>query len=284
MTVAVTGATGGVGGRTVRCLVGRGDDARVVALARRPEAVATHPRVEARRADYDDPASLRTALAGVDTLVFVSSDGAAGAMRRHHEHVVAAAVDAGVEHVVYTSILDVSPESPFYYAPVHRETEALLADSGLAHCLARTSIFADFLVSTWATAVLPTGTGRMSIVTRDDVARSLAALALSRETGTVELTGSTALTATEIAEITTSITGRATTDVIVPSAPGWLTEAFTTMFASVRANHFAHICPDITRLTGEPPQSYAAFLRSAVNARRGRRAASGPAGAGPPDR
>jgi NAD(P)H dehydrogenase (quinone) len=234
-----------------------------VALARRPEAVVGGPGVVAVRADYDDPASLRAALAGVRTLVFVSSDGEAGAMRRHHEHVVVAAVDAGVEHVVYTSILDVSPESSFYYAAVHRETEALLARSGLSHCLARTSIFADFLVATWPTAALPTGAGRMSLVTRDDVARSLAALALSRETGTVELTGPTALTAGEIAEITASITGlRTTTAEIAPSTPRWLTEAFTTMFTSIRANHFAHISPDITRLTGEPPQSYAEFLRS----------------------
>ena len=40
----------------------------------------------------------------MDTLVFISSDGVAESMGRHHEHVVAASMRAGVRRVVYTSI------------------------------------------------------------------------------------------------------------------------------------------------------------------------------------
>jgi uncharacterized protein YbjT (DUF2867 family) len=145
--IGVTGASGGVGSRVVR-LLARGTGSAVVALARRPDAVPAAARVEPRWADYDDRFSLRAALAGVRTLVFVSSDGEPDAMRRHHEHVIAAAVAAGVERVVYTSILDVAPESAFCYAAVHRETEAMLDASGLARCLARTSIFADYFLPT----------------------------------------------------------------------------------------------------------------------------------------
>jgi uncharacterized protein YbjT (DUF2867 family) len=43
-----------------------------------------------RRADYDDPSSLRDALTDVRTLVLISSDGVAESMRRHHEHVIRA--------------------------------------------------------------------------------------------------------------------------------------------------------------------------------------------------
>src|SRR5688572_27710931 len=158
MAIGVTGASGAVGSRVVRHLLARADPPTVVALARRPHAVPEVAHLTARRADYDDPPSLRDAFTDIRTLVFISSDGVAESMRRHHEHVIAAAIDAGVDHIVYTSIVDVSPDSRFYYAAVHRETEALLAESGLSHCLARTSIFADFFVSTWIAPALDEGT------------------------------------------------------------------------------------------------------------------------------
>ena len=173
--IGVTGASGGLGSRVVRHLLVRADRSPVVALARRPDAVPGAARLTVRFADYDDPASLRAAFAGLRTLIFISSDGVAETMRRHHEHVVAAAIAAGLEHVLYTSILDVAPDSSFYYSAVHRETEGLLAESGLGHCLARTSIFADYFLSTWiaaaldeGTLALPAGAGRMSLVSRDD--------------------------------------------------------------------------------------------------------------------
>jgi NAD(P)H dehydrogenase (quinone) len=280
--IGVTGASGGLASRVVRHLLARADTPPVVALARRPDAVPAAAGLTARFADYDDPSSLRAAFAGVRTLVFVSSDGVAETMRRHHEHVVAAAIDAGLEHVVYTSILDVSPDSSFYYAAVHRETEALLAESGLGHCLARTSIFADYFLSTWVapaldegTLALPAGAGRMSLVTRDDVARTLAAGAVSRREGISELTGPEALTAGEIGELTEEASGRRLRYVALEEdayrqrlarehARDWLIEAFTSMFGSVREGRFAVVSTDIPSLTGEPQQPYAEFIRLAT--------------------
>jgi uncharacterized protein YbjT (DUF2867 family) len=160
MTIAVTGASGGVGSRVVQNLVADAGAASAVALARRPEAVRSGAQLAVRRVDYDEPGSLRAALAAVAVLVFISSDGVAESMRRHHEHVLTAASNAGVQHVVYTSILDVAPESRFYYAGVHRATETLLARSGIAHCVARTSIFADYFVSAWLEPALEAGRAR----------------------------------------------------------------------------------------------------------------------------
>lgn len=282
MAIGVTGASGGVGSRVVRHLLARADPPPVLALARRPHAVPDAAHLTVRSADYDDPSSLRDAFTDVRTLVFVSSDGVAESMRRHHEHVIAAGIDAGVEHVVYTSIVDVSPDSGFYYAAVHRETEALLAESGLSHCLARTSIFADFFVSTWiapalhaGTLALPAGAGRMSLLSRDDAARALSAVAVARCEGIVELTGPTALTAGEISRITEAETGRRLRYLALEEgayrqrlardqAPGWLIDAFTSMFASVEEGRFEVVSADVSRLTGEPQQPYAEFIRSAV--------------------
>lgn len=280
MAIAVTGASGGVGSRVVRHLLAREGLPLVVALARRPREVPRAARLTVRRADYDDPSTLRRALAGVDTLVFVSSDGVAESMRRHHEHVVNAARDSGVRHVVYTSILDVAADSRFYYASVHRETEALLGASGLAHCLGRASIFADYFVSTWTkpaleqgTLALPAGTGRMSLVARDDVARALAVAAVSRREGVIELTGPAALTVDEISEVTAAATGRPLRYLALGATayrrrlaeegdPEWLIDAYSSMFTSVREGRFATVSEDIPRLVSRPQQPYAAFMRA----------------------
>jgi len=282
MTIGVTGATGGVGSGVIRHLLARPDPPPVVALARRPDAVIEPARRTARRADYEDPGSLGEAFEGLDTLVFVSSDGVAEVMRRHHEHVVDAAIEARVGHVVYTSILDVSVDSTFYYSSVHRETEARLAASGIRHCLARTSIFDDFLMETWvepalATGALavPAGGGRTSLITREDTARGLAAAAASKLEGVIELTGPEALTAADVAHVTASETGRVLRYEALDDAayrqrlgkdgePSWLIEAYASMFASVREGGFERVSHDVAELTGRPPEPYAAFVRSAL--------------------
>jgi NAD(P)H dehydrogenase (quinone) len=270
VAIGVTAATGGVGSRVLRHLLARPEPEPVVALARRPDAVPRAPGLTARHADYDDPSSLRAALAGLGSLVFVSSDGQVDPMRRHHQHVVAAAIEAGVEHIVYTSVIDIAPDSRFYYSAAHRETEALLAGSGIAHCLARTSIFADFFVDTWIAPAreelaLPAGDGRMSLVTRDDVAHALAVAAATRRTGIVDLTGPEALTAGEIARIAglhyvpleePGYRER----LVAEGAPGWLVEAYSSMFASVREGRFEHVA-------GGPHQPFEKFFRQAVDPR-----------------
>jgi NAD(P)H dehydrogenase (quinone) len=282
VAIGVTGASGGVGSRVVRHLLAGADPPPVVALARRPRAVPEAANLTVRYADYDDPSSLRGAFTDLGTLVFVSSDGVAETMRRHHEHVIAAAIESGVHHIAYTSIVDVAPDSGFYYAAVHRETEALLAESGLSHCLARTSIFADYFASTWiapafeeGTLALPAGDGRMSVVTRNDVARALAVAAVSRREGIIELTGPAALTAGEIGQVTEAATGHRLSYLALEEgayrkrlaggqAPVWLIEAFSSMFASVREGRFEVVSADIPKLIGEPQQSYADFIRAAV--------------------
>ncbi|GAA2124473.1 NAD(P)H-binding protein [Glycomyces algeriensis] len=272
--IGITGATGGVGSGVIRHLRAAGRD-DLVALARRPEALP--PGVTARRADYDDPASLAEALRGLDTLVMVSSDGIAETMARHHRNVIAAC--APDVHIVYTSIIDIAPDTRFYYAPGHRETEALLADR--PHCLARTGVFADFFADTWletATAtgelVLPLGDGApgTSFVAREDVSRALAAAATARLEGVVDLTGPEALTGDQIAAAVTAALGKPLRYQPIDDAdyrarlaadgePEWLIEAYASMFRSVREARFATAPGDVERLTGTPPMTFAEYLR-----------------------
>src|SRR5690242_14639673 len=183
MRIAVTGASGQIGGEVVR-LLAAGQQHKVVALIRRPPAAGQFPDgVQARQADYADEQALADALDGVATLVLVSSDGPVADVIVHHRNVIRAAARRGVAHIVALSGLDASLDSPFCYAVGYGYTEQLLAESGCPVSLARASIYTEFFLAflTRARASgqlrLPAADGCVSFVSRDDVARSLAALA-----------------------------------------------------------------------------------------------------------
>ena len=102
----VTGATGYIGGRLVRVLRERG--AAVRCLARRPDDA--RPRlaagVEVVAGDVLDPASLASALAGVDTAWYLvhamaSPHGFAEEERVGARNFARAAAEAGVRRIVY---------------------------------------------------------------------------------------------------------------------------------------------------------------------------------------
>lgn len=141
-------------------------------------------------ADYADPVALRAALRDVETLVVVSSDGEAAQVLVHHQNVIRAAAEGGVTHIVALSGLDADPASPFCYAFTYGHTEQFLYDSGCSVSIARASIYTEFFLETFVARArssreirLPAGDGLISLVSRKDVGRCLAALALAAPTG-----------------------------------------------------------------------------------------------------
>jgi NAD(P)H dehydrogenase (quinone) len=172
MTVAITGASGTLG----RLIAERLDDA--VLITRDPSAVQG---ADVREGDFEDPASLQRALAGVDRLLIISLP-RVGERVPHHLAAVDAAAAAGVKHVLYTSITDPSDSNPAYVAAEHRATEDHMRASGLAWTFLRNSIYTEMLVPT-AQAALAGGTlltniggGATSYVSRADCAAAAAAV------------------------------------------------------------------------------------------------------------
>ncbi|WP_158564233.1 NAD(P)H-binding protein [Jiangella anatolica] len=259
MRIAVTGASGRVGGRVAELLAPEHD---VVALVRPASPYTPPPGVTVAPADYADPASLRAALDGVDTLVFVSSDGHAATVMLHHANVVAAAADARVGHVVALSGLDADVESPFCYAVTNGHTERLLEASGCGYSLARASVYTEFFRSLVRGARrgdevrLPAGDARVSLVARADVARSLAALALRPPSGTHhDLTGPAAPAVAEVVaaegarhvEVTLAEYVAALLD---GGETSWWAHAYGTMLESIRLGRWATVSDEVATLTG----------------------------------
>ncbi|MFU8855057.1 NmrA family NAD(P)-binding protein [Micromonospora sp. SL1-18] len=263
MRIAVTGGTGRIGGHVVRLLADEG----------RHDVVP----LSSRTAPYDDPAALRAALDGVDTLVFVTSDGEAARVIVHHHNVLDAAIQSGVGHVVLLSGLDADLDSPFCYAYTNGHTERLLRASGLPHSIVRAGLFTEFFLglvqqigtSTGGTVALPAADGRISLVARSDVARCLAALALREPTnGHHDVTGPQSLTIEAIASAIghryadTAPADFASALLRLGEEPWWA-YAYTSMFESIRQGRWAATSDAVTELTGREPASLRDVLTNA---------------------
>ena len=135
--VLVTGATGQLGSRIVQQLLRRLPAASIVASGRKADKAQAlvASGVEFRNLDYDAPASVDAAMAGVTRVVLVSGTDV-GRRVPQHKAVIDAAARAGVKLLGYTSILRAT-ESPLLLAQDHRGTEEALAASKVPFILLR---------------------------------------------------------------------------------------------------------------------------------------------------
>jgi NAD(P)H dehydrogenase (quinone) len=184
-----------------------------------------------------------------------------------HHNVIRAARASGVAHIVALSGLDADPCSPFCYAVSYGYTERLLAGSGCRVSIARASIYSEFFTGFLARARasgqvrLPAAGGRISLVSRADVARCLAALA----GGCHDITGPespglaavSALaarewgTALEYAGITPA--GHCAEMAIAGEDPWWM-YAYSTMLASIREQRWAVVGHVTGAWVPQPPR------------------------------
>lgn len=289
--ILVTGATGQLGQRIVRRLFAGLSDTgadRLAASARdvsRASEIAARG-IDVRQADFDDRATLMSAFSGIERLVLISTDGPKDVRIAQHRNAIEAARAAGVGHIYYTSFLDADADSPSEFAQVHATTEALLADSGLDFTLLRNGLYADFLPMNFAGALesgvlhLPAGEGRVSYVSRNDLAEAIAAAVLAPrlEKKVYELTGQSAHDYWEIAAKVGRAAGMTlryepvTEDEYVASLeaaglPAKFARALGNMYSAAAENRFARTTNDFAALVGHPPRSIdclvAEFFRAA---------------------
>jgi NAD(P)H dehydrogenase (quinone) len=141
MTIAITGATGKLGRLVVNELKARTQATSIIALARTP-AKAADLGVQVRQADYGKPDTVERALAGVDTLLLVSSNEIGKRAVQHH-NVIEAAKKAGVQWILYTSLLHAETSAIKSLADEHLVTEADLKASGVPFTILRNGWYTE---------------------------------------------------------------------------------------------------------------------------------------------
>jgi NAD(P)H dehydrogenase (quinone) len=273
--IAVTGVTGGLGGRVARRLAERGATQRLVVRdpARAPELAGA----EVATGSYDDAEGLRRAFDGTRTLLMVSASEAPD-RERLHANVVDAAVAAGVERVVYTSFFGAAPDCTFTFGRDHWHAEEHIRASGLGHTFLRDNLYIDFLpLMAGPDGVIrgPAGDGRVAAVARDDIADVAVAVLLGggHEGRSYDLTGPEALTLAEAAEELSRAAGRPiryqaeTLEEAYASrasygAPGWEVDGWVTTYVAIANGDLEQVSGDVDAVAGHPPMRLAEFLRS----------------------
>lgn len=278
----VTGAGGNLGKLVVGHLLDTLKIApdRIIATTRHPAQLGDFAArgVDVRAADFSKPETLPAAFAGADRLLLIST-ASVGTRLPEHKAAIDAAVAAGVQHVLYTSIPNpVSPELLIVHD--HAETEKLLASSALKGWTAlRNNWYFENLNHT-IPQLLQTGQwfsasngGRIAYISRSDLALAAAAALANGGDGKQAYTlgGETAYTIAELADIVGRTFGKTITEVPLTREQleaGMVGAGLPEGFAKVLGSAEVHIANgrlgdvtgDVKALTGTTPQTFESWL------------------------
>jgi (4-alkanoyl-5-oxo-2,5-dihydrofuran-3-yl)methyl phosphate reductase len=275
--ILVTGATGTIGSELVPQLVAQGERVRV--LTRDAEKARKFgPSVEVVEADLEKPQTLGPAFAGVDELFVLSNF---PTILEQETNAYAAAKAAGVKHIVKLSGRHTGADF-FAATPLagwHRDSEQRLQSLGIPWTILRPGFWASNMLLLTdrqnRTITMNCGEGRESFLDPADIAACAAKLLTTpgHDGRIYEITGSEALTYSEIAEKLTAASGKPVTYQDVPddglrrgflSAGFWppMVESFIAMFAAVREGKVYPPTNTVAELLGRPPRSFDDWARA----------------------
>jgi uncharacterized protein YbjT (DUF2867 family) len=290
--ILITGATGNVGAAALQSLLRlRQPTDNVTIIAGLRDPVNDLPRLTYQpdavvKLDFEAVSTFDAALAGVTRVLLVRPPRLAD-VDKYFKPFVAAMVRAGVQHVAFLSLQGVenNPVTP------HHKIEKLIREAGgrkatpptlrLGYTMLRPSFFMQNLSTTHRDEIrdrdeifVPAGQGRTSFVDVRDVGE-VAALSLlhpdQHRNQAYELTGSDALTYTEVAQILTDVLNRR----IRYTNPSmlrfvwwkWQTEKedlgfvliMLALYTVAKLGKAADLTTETARLLGRPPISFRQF-------------------------
>ncbi len=161
LTIQVTGATGKQGGAVAHNLLDRGHDVR--AVTRNPGSPAARALVaggaELLVCDFDDPESLASAMAGVHGVFAMSTpfEGGVDAEIAQGKSIALAAHNAGVRHLVYTSVAGADQATGIPHFDSKYEVERYIRSIGVPYTVIAPAYFMENLFFPGALAGIKQG-------------------------------------------------------------------------------------------------------------------------------
>ncbi|WP_191060152.1 SDR family oxidoreductase [Geminicoccus harenae] len=282
--ILVTGATG-ANGRQVVDLLAKAN-ARVRAMVRSPAKAGDLARcdgVELVGGDFDDPASLRDALDGVERALLLTPSTAKAEERQLR--FVEMAQAAGVRQIVKFSQFAADRDSPVRFLRYHAAVEEAIRASGMAWTFLRPNLFMQGLLA-FAGSIAEqgrffaaAGSARVSVVdVRDNAAVAVAALTDDGHAGRIyTLTGPEALSHAEMASRIAAATGRPVAFVDVSpqemraaldqlGMDPWQADGLIEDYAHYRRGEASEVTQDVEDVTGRRPRSFDDFARDHAEA------------------
>lgn len=285
----ITGVSGYVGNAVAENLLASVPADQIIVTSRNEETLERWAQrgVSARRADYEDPGSLRAAFDGGTRLFMVSGMEAGPDRQRQHRNAVEAAQAAGIQHIVYTSFIGTDrPDVNSHEVADHKFTEQLIMDSGMTWNMLRNNQYADAMAENQAAIAITsgqsignTGDGKVAFVARDDVAGVAAAVLKGdgeQNTG-YDVTGPEMFTYREVGEMIIELSGadirivdltddemyamwdalgvpRESTGDFSNSPVPWCSDGMVSFGQMVRMGSMAKVTDVVERFTGRPPR------------------------------
>lgn len=219
MKILVTGATGQLGSLVMEALLKAMPAERLAASVRDPHKAASLKArgVDVRAGDFDRPETLPQAFAGVDRILIISTMGDNATRIRQHLNAVAAAKEAGVRFIAYTSVAK-ADQSRLPLAEVHRTTEEAIRETGIPFSFLRNNWYLENDLGTiqavlggapWVTNLAK---GRIGYALRRDYAEAAAAVLTGdgHENTVYELSGKPVTQDEVVAELS-AVLGRTVT-------------------------------------------------------------------------
>jgi uncharacterized protein YbjT (DUF2867 family) len=281
MMILITGATGRVGGATLRQLSKKGLAVRALVRNAAKAALVAGPGVETAIGDLAQPRSLEAALDGVTAALLVSPlDPYQVELQGNF---IDAASRAGPVHVVKISGLGTALDSPVHSGRWHAQTEKYLADSGLPFTHLRPPFFMQNILR-FAPTVRANGEfagslnqGKVAMIDVDDIAAvAVAALTTSAHAGKAYvLTGPEALSYADVAVRLSRVLGRTVTYQDMPleamrerllasGMPEWHVDVQVDFSTALSAGQAAIVTNTVEAVTGKPARTFEQFIRQHV--------------------
>jgi NAD(P)H dehydrogenase (quinone) len=215
--IVITGASGQYGQAATEKLIALGRAADLILITRSPAKLAGRAAqgCDVRYGDFDKPETLAEAVRGADKMLLISGT-RVGARVVQHKAAIDAAVAAGVQHIAYTSFVDISPENPAIVTRDHSETEALIKASGMAWTMLRDAHYADAMILNAGPGFIASGIwmtstkgAKEAMVWRDDCVDSAVAVltGTGHENKAYQITGPACESFAEVVAMMNEIVG-----------------------------------------------------------------------------
>ncbi len=188
--ILVTGATGHLGGAVIETLLTKISSSQISIITRNEEKRLEFQSkgFNAFLGNYDNVAALEKAMAGVDTVLLISS-GDQGNRMQEHRNVIDTAKKAGVKHIAYTSrCLNNRNTLTNKLMVEHFETEDYILSGGLKYTFFRNILYMDAIpqfiggIAALEKGIfLPAGNGNVSFALRSEMGEAMAKVLLNNE-------------------------------------------------------------------------------------------------------
>lgn len=278
--MAVTGASGHLGGQVVKQLIKKEKKANLVALVHTkkhaPSLIAQ--QIEVREFDFQKENSLVNALKSIDILIYIPSKTYNLLDRiKELENVLAAMKDNDIKNLVAMSFIADQENNPFVMSPFYGYLPRRLAGTNLNYAIAKNALYADPLAPYLPelirrqAIIYPVGEAKMSFISIEDSAEAIADITLDKDLlhsrKSYLLTQSRSYTMSELAKIMTKVTGKKIgyrpvsverfSQIYASEGDG---QQLASMYAGGAEGMLTGLSDDFAHITGHEPETMEHFL------------------------